>query len=85
MLILRKPLTKETERLGITFPDTDYCDGLTVLANYGTGDFCMCITAITVTEAEAGASIISGTLICYVREGDLPDRFENHLLTMTEY
>ncbi len=40
---------------------------------------------ITVMEAEAGDSIISGTLTCYVREGDLLDRYDNHLLTMTKY
>ena len=40
---------------------------------------------ITVTEAEAGVSIISGTLTCYVKEGNLLDRFDNHLLTMTKY
>ena len=124
------------EKLGITFPDTYYYDGLTIFANHSTGDFLHVyyhdgsyeysvgnvdshipyaeadeITlrgllepygltipesavftydgdgkhTITVTEAEAGDSIISGTLTCYVKEGNLLDRFDNHLLTMTKY
>lgn len=140
-----EPLTKKTcdafgaefaAKLGITFPDTYYYDGLTIFANHSTGDFLHVYyhdgsyeykvgTAdsrlpyaetiestlrgllapygfiipesaeftydgngrhtITVTEAEVGDCILDGTLICYVREGDMLDRFENHLLTMTKY
>ncbi|MBQ7921433.1 MAG: VanZ family protein [Clostridia bacterium] len=140
-----EPLTKKTgdafgaefaEKLGITFPEAYYYDGLTIFANHSTGDFLHVYYhdgsyeysvggvdsqipysetdentlrrllepygltipesaaftyegdgrhTITVKEAEMGDSIISGTLTCYVREGDLLDRFEDHLLTMTRY
>lgn len=140
-----EPLTKKTcdvfgtefaEKLGITFPDTYYYDGLTIFANHSTGDFLHvyyhdgsyeCSVGgvdnkipyietdestlrrllepygfiipesvefsydgngkhtITVTEAEVNDSILNGTLTCYVREGELLDRFDNHLLTMTTY